>query len=145
MDDFNIDSNFDDVIKNIKKSIKNLDLFIHEINKIIPKKMITLLKKMTPKDTGDTSKSWSVATKNNKGFIITNKRGNIIKFLLEGVKPHTIKSNESVLTIKLPGSILFARVVNHPGYDNKMDADKINKAISRLLDVEINKILDKLF
>ena len=114
-----------------------------QLNTRLPAKIKLILEKNTPKDTGQTSRSWTVNKRGTNGFSIENDRGGIVEFLMQGVEPHKINPKDSsVLKIKLPGSVIFAKFVNHPGYDKQMDGDKIFKEILIALNREINRIVE---
>ncbi len=108
----------------------------------LPNKLLTYLEQETPKDTGETSRSWRINKKGSNGFSMENGRGGIVEFLMKGVKPHIINSkDDSVLTVKLPGSILFAKFVNHPGYSPKIVATDLWNGINIIIEKEINEIV----
>jgi len=131
-----------DVIDDILKSGVDFDSINKKLSKNLPKQIVKLLRRSTPKDTGDTADAWQFAS-NGRGFIVTNKRGSIIEFLAKGVKPHKIEMNKSVLMFETAGSVLFAHFVDHPGYPKQMEMKQIFKQISMLMEKEINKIIDQ--
>lgn len=132
-------------LKKFNNEFKDIN---RELNKILPKELLTILKQETPRDTGVTSDSWNIKT-SSTGFTISNKNGHIIEFLMKGTNPHVIKPKDSsVLSIKLPGSILFVKYVNHPGYSPQIDEDsfyeKILKKTSDIVDKIVNEKMKKL-
>lgn len=108
----------------------------------LPERLLKFLKGITPTDTGETRNAWTV-TSSPDGFNIVNSNGAIIEFLIKGVKPHLIEpKDESVLKIKLPGSIIFAKFVNHPGYSPKIDENIFYDGIIKIVDEELSLEID---
>ena len=139
------DSDYKKLIKQLEDISKDFQRINTKLNSRLPEKIKKILELNTPKDTGDTARAWRVKKQSTNGFSIENGRGGIIEFLIKGVEPHTIQAkNVSVLRIKLPGSILFAKIVNHPGYEPQMNSNKIFNEIMRVVDKEANNIVTQI-
>jgi hypothetical protein len=135
------DADIKRLTQSFKLSSKQIKKFNQILNRELPKKLLKILRKHTPKDTGETSRSWKF-NKQPDGFTITNDRGGIIQFLIDGVEPHVIKpKDKSVLLLKLPGSQIFAKVVNHPGYSKQMNVRTIFTEIERSIEDTVNMII----
>lgn len=145
MADFRIDKREIDFTKDAFKNLKkDLNKFNSNLTKSASSKILKLLRHETPKDTGETSTEWRIKTQGDNGFELTNGRGGIIKFLMDGVNPHKIEpKNKSVLVAKIGGSIIFAKFVNHPGYEPQMDEKMIFDKIKNIIIEESKKIIVK--
>lgn len=132
---------FDSIAKSSKMAGQDLKQFNSRLNKELPKKIIKMLRKMTPKDTGDTSEAWTVKRNGNSGFTILNKRGAIVEFLIEGVKPHVIEpKDKSVLKMKIGTSVIYSKIVNHPGFGSQINKTSMDKKLVDLVMKETEKI-----
>jgi len=134
-----------DKLKLTSAEIKKLNKLL---NSKLPNELLKILRRHTPKDTGETSKAWEIQKKGGNGFTIVNERGGIIQFLIDGVRPHDIfPKDKSVLMMNIGSSKIFAKFVEHPGYPKQMNVDKIfdeiNKATDKVLDRIITDILKR--
>jgi hypothetical protein len=73
------------------KLINDISKIDAGILKAIRKIYVAELVKRTPKKTGFTSNDWDAASLGNFNYMIYNPRGDIILFLDQGTKPHTIR------------------------------------------------------
>lgn len=138
------DSEIRKLVKDFNATKIDMKKYNKLINRRLPKKMIQILKKHTPKDTGETAESW-ISQKTSSGFVISNDRGAIIEFLQEGTKPHVIKpKDKSVLFFEKGGSKIFAKFVNHPGYSPQMKESVILAQILEALEKETDRIITKI-
>lgn len=135
-------------IETLSKNLKQIKGDMRKFNSELPSKtgpkIIKYLKRVTPKDTGDTSNSWKMKKLGSNGFVIENDNGDIVEFLMFGVKPHKIEPKEkSVLVAKLGTSILFAKFVDHPGYGVQLPKKKTFDAILKIVQEESGMIVNK--
>lgn len=132
---------FESIAKSSKMTGQDLKQFNSRLNKELPKKILAMLRNITPKDTGETSESWTVKRNGNSGFAILNKRGAIVEFLIEGTKPHVIEpKDKSVLKMKVGQSVIYSKAVNHPGYGSQIDKASMDKKLLDLVIKETEKI-----
>lgn len=130
----------DDTIDDFKK--------IHVlVNKDLSRSILKLLKRITPKDTGDTSDSWTVSSSGKNGLSFKNTRGHIFELLISGTRPHEIRPrNKSVLLMEIGGSKVFAKFVKHPGYKSQIDETDLMQKVTQLVmdefDEKTHEILD---
>jgi len=123
----------------VKEDLKRLN---EKLNSKLPSKIIRMLEKKTPTDTGETRAAWDVSRKGSNGFIITNDNGSIIQFLMDGTKPHKIEPvDKSVLLFSMGSSKIFAKFVNHPGYSSKMDERSIYMELGRIIDKVVDEVI----
>lgn len=137
-------SELDDLVKSFKLTKKEMNRFNTMLKERLPKSILKMLVKITPKDTGQTAKSWKSQSIDN-GFKITNNRGGIIEFLITGVAPHIIEpKDKSVLMFKLQSSLIFTKIVNHPGYGPQINQDELDNKLIKLVTEETDKIVTKI-
>lgn len=74
-----------------------------------------LIDKTPVGETGETGASWDIKFKKNE-VICFNTNGEIIYYLEEGTKPHTITPlNKKALAFDIGGVGVVTKVVKHPG------------------------------
>ena len=135
-----------DQIKTLARNMKSLGADMRKVNaklnSVLPPKLLKMLEKGTPKDTGKTSKEWTVKRNGSNGFQITNKNGNILTFLIEGTKPHIIEPvNKSALFFQMNGSKIFAKFVEHPGTPSQMNYKSLFGKMMKVVDKETDLII----
>ena len=141
-----IDDTFiDELVKDLKLTKQDFKKFNRQLSKDLPGKLVKELRKLTPKDTGKTAQAWTAHKKSNNGFELINTNGDIITFLIQGTKPHLIEpKDKSVLMMQLPQSTLFAKFVNHPGYDPQIDITNLHNKMKTIIEREVGKIIENM-
>lgn len=110
---------------------------------------LTVIKARTPRQTGETAKSWTIHY-HKTGDSITweispDGKEDIVTFLEFGTKPHVIAPDRGgVLVFEIEGKTIFARYVFHPGTKPlgfvRITQDDLDKSISDIVDRLLTRI-----
>ena len=110
------DGNMDKYINEVKSLNLNSKRLKNDFVDIVGKAIIDIMKRTTPKTSGDLANSWVIMEKSDKHVVVGTTMHDSFLQIIHGMKPRTIRArNAKSLFFTIGGQDFFRLEVFHPG------------------------------